>query len=317
MTIINPVVIRGGFGKNKDKSITSGAFILDILRNKYFDPTDLLVDKEGWFVDGKKVKTEDIHKLGDIFISSLSEDNHEDFDVRKKLERLGVHFIGSPTDSSLLSFNKHGSKELFKEEALQTPPHKIFQKSDDTNKTILEIFRSFGLPVILKPVSSNYSISTSLAETRKDLRESLKDIFSVSDKVLVETFIPGREVSCLLLENYRNQPLYAFPLGEIVRQGKISDQKTKRDSLYGVVFPARVSVKEAETIRESAIKAHKVLDLSHYSRADFIVSPRGIYLLEINSSPELSKNSLLHQSIEAGGMTPEAFLEHLINLAIG
>jgi len=316
MRNIHPVVIRGGFGRNKDKSIESGAFILDILSEKYFDPTDLLVDHDGWFVNGQRVIEGDIHKLGDIFISALAEDNLEDLKIRKRLERNGVSFLGSSTSFSLLAFHKHGAKEVFNHGNIKTPRHRIYQKADNLNNISLDIFRSFGLPVVLKPVSANYSLGVSLAQNREGLANGLENIFSFSDRVLVEEYIRGREISCLILENFRNEPLYVFPLGEIVREGKISDEKIKREGKYGAVFPARITRAEAESIRDLARCAHSSLDLNHYSRADVILSPKGIYLIEVNSSPEINKNSLLHQGLEAGGMSPLEFLEHLINLTL-
>jgi len=316
MREIFPVIIRGGLGKGKSDSIKSGGFILENLYKNNPNTTDLLIDKDGWHVRGGKIDLSKLFSKNHVFINTLSERSLEDFEVRKIIEKNKGYFVGSKTMPSLVSFNKNLLKNILEKNNIRSPRHIAINVTNDIESKAFEVFKRFSLPVIIKPARSENSHGISIARNFGEIIFGLKKAFSESKTVLVEEFIKGKEVSCTILENFRGDNLYTFPLGEIVRKGDFSDKDMKISFDYKTVFPARLSKEESALIKEMARKTHKLLGLNHYSRSDFIVSSRGIFILEINSSPLLDSGTLLHQSIAEGGLSAEQFINHLIGLAI-
>lgn len=312
----SPVVIRGGYGKGKADSIRSGSFVLQNLSH-HKNVLDVLIDRDGWHLAGSRIDPEKLlSKRHHIFINTLSEKDHDDFKIRKLIEGHRATFVGSKTFPSLLAFNKHLSKDIFGKIGIKIPKHEVIGITDDIEGRAFKIFRSYNLPVLIKSSRGGGSHGLTLARTFGEIIFGLKNAFAHSPKVMVEEYIRGREISCTLVENFRDNEVYAFPLAEILKDREIMDREMKSASNYRSVFPARIKREESDYIREVVKKAHRALGLGHYSRSDLILSPRGLYLLEINSSPELSEGSLFHQSLEEGGMSAKQFLDHVINLAI-
>ena len=111
---------------------------------------------------------------------------------------------------------------------------------------------------------------------------------------------------------------YAFPSVEIIAPEKNSffDYDAKYGGATQEICPSSFSMSVKREMENTAIAAHKALGLRHYSRADFIVSPRGVYLLEINSLPGLTEESLLPKACKSIGLSFSGFLEHALRLAL-
>ncbi len=149
----------------------------------------------------------------------------------------------------------------------------------------------------------------------------IEQAFDYSPNILVEEFIRGTEATCGVLENWRDQDVYALPPIEIrVPEGKeLFDYDVKYTELSHAaeICPGGFCEADTEKIKRLAIAAHKVLDLRHYSRADFIVSPtRGIYLLEVNTLPGLHALALIPKAAKVEGLDYEGLLDHIISLAL-
>jgi D-alanine-D-alanine ligase len=148
---------------------------------------------------------------------------------------------------------------------------------------------------------------------------ALEKALKYSDVIIVEEFIKGKEATCGVVENFRGQMIYPlFPV-EIIKPKDFEffgyDAKYSGES--SEACPGNFSEKEKKTIQDMAVEAHRILGLRHYSRSDFIVSPkRGVYILEVNTLPGLTKESLLPKSLEAAGCSLSNFLDHVITLAL-
>ena len=129
----------------------------------------------------------------------------------------------------------------------------------------------------------------------------------------------GREATCGVLENFRGERYYALPVIEICPPvGRFFDYEVKYNGETREICPGRFDRETSQKIKEAAVLAHRVLGCRHYSRSDFIVSPkRGVFVLETNTLPGMTEQSLLPKSLAAIGVSFRAFLTHLINLALG
>jgi D-alanine-D-alanine ligase len=134
---------------------------------------------------------------------------------------------------------------------------------------------------------------------------------------MVEEFIRGKEATCGVVEKMRDHDLYPLMPVEIRPKGKkMFDYDAKYSGETEEICPGNFNNEEKLELHRLAQLAHRELGLRHYSRSDFIVSPRGVYYLETNTLPGLTTESLLPKELAASGLQYPNFLEHLINLAL-
>lgn len=319
MQRIKVAVLRGGPGVESEVSMKSGKNVLEKLSDKYI-PIDVFVDKnKSWFVDGIAIAPEKLFKNIDVVFNAMHGEYGEDGKVQQLMDKFGVKYTGSKALASALGMNKVLAKEIFIKAGLKTPVYKVIKKGDDLNGMDQKIFKSCPMPAIIKPGGSGSSIGVSVVKNIKEIIPAIENALKYSEVVIVEEFIKGKEVTCGVVENFRNETLYSLLPLEIATpkefeffgyDAKYSDCKTD-------VCIAKLSEKEKRDVQRIASEAHRVLGLRHYSRADFIVSPkRGIYLLEVNTLPGLTKDSLLPKSLELVACSMSHFLDHVIMMAL-
>jgi len=158
----------------------------------------------------------------------------------------------------------------------------------------------------------------SKADSYDTLLTGIENALQQSDTVLVEEYIQGREATCGVIDGFRGQKTYALPPVEIIPPAHkdFFDYDAKYSGGSQKICPGRFSRSEKHELQEIAKHIHEHLGLRHYSRADFILSPkRGMYLLEVNTLPELTAESSIQKSLTAVGAPFSQFLEHIIDLA--
>jgi D-alanine-D-alanine ligase len=201
--------------------------------------------------------------------------------------------------------NKILSKQIFKHQGIKVPGWREFNSKDIKHGVMdvySELFRSFILPAVVKPASGGSSIGVSIVEDYKTLPEALLKAAEYDDKVLVEEFIRGIETTCGVIEIRSNNKFFDY---DAKYAGK------SQEIVPAVSFNEKIK----KEIEELARKVHKSLGLRHYSRTDMIVHPsRGIYVLETNTLPGLTEESLIPKSLRTVGSSLEEFTEHLIKL---
>ena len=128
---------------------------------------------------------------------------------------------------------------------------------------------------------------------------------------MIEEYIVGREATCGVLDSADSSQAYAlFPIEIITTEQKIFNKLSPE--LCQELCPSTFSQSIKQELQEISLTSHMALGLRHYSRSDFIISPRGIYLLETNSLPGLTEESLYPKSLEAAGVSFQEFLDHVL-----
>ena len=256
----------------------------------------------------------------DVVFNKVHGQYGEDGTVQRILDRIGIPYTGAGAYASGLSFNKPLTKEILAQHGVTMPRHKVLKVSPDLEREAREAFRAFSPPVIVKPASSGSSMGMTLAKTFPEFWEGVKKAFEHSSQVLIEEYIKGKEATAGVVEGLRGKKLYnALPI-EIIPPPKAAffDREVKYNGETIERVPGNFSRKETEELERLARLAHEVLGLRHYSRSDFIVSPRGVYFLETNSAAGvgLTKESLLPKSLAAAGVSFAEFLDHIIAMAL-
>ncbi|MFH0755051.1 MAG: D-alanine--D-alanine ligase [bacterium] len=319
MKKIKVAVLRGGPGVENEISMKSGKNILENLSDKYI-PMDIFISKDKiWYLDGVAISPEKLFKNIDIVFNAMHGEYGEDGKIQQIMNHFGIKYTGSKILASAISMNKVLTKDIFIKAGLKTPIYKIIKKGDNLENIDQIIFKTFSLPAIIKPGNSGSSLGISLVKIFKDILPAIKNALKYSDIIIIEEFIKGKEATCGVIENFRKESIYPLLPVEIIKPKNFEffDYDAKYSGISDKVCPGNFSDKEKIIIQKMAVEAHKVLGLRHYSRADFIVNPkRGIYILEVNSLPGLTKESLFPKSLEAVGCSIPHFLDHIITLAL-
>jgi D-alanine-D-alanine ligase len=201
-------------------------------------------------------------------------------------------------------------------------PHAVaFTLSNDltTGDMARLVFQRFGPPYVVKPASEGASHGIGIALTLVELPDALGDVLDAFGSAIVEEFVRGHDVSVGVIENFRNEELYVLPPAHMVapKGSRYIDSQSHRDVKIIHVVPSNFSHEEKQALIDLARAAHRALQLSHYSRADMMLTPRGPYLLEVNSTPGLYPGASFPPMLESVGSSVREFLEHAIHLAKG
>jgi D-alanine-D-alanine ligase len=314
-------VLRGGPSSEYNVSLITGAAVLEHLPEKY-KAHDILIDKKGvWHREGMpKTPHKALHDI-DVVINAMHGEFGEDGKVQQILDGLNIPYTGSKALASALGMNKMLSKKAFIEAGILTPKSLYVEVGNDLAADAEEIFNSFPMPAVVKPNAAGSSVGISIARDLDSLLAALKKAAMVGSQILIEEYVEGQEATCGVIEKFRGQDIYSLLPVEIIprKDQTFFDYESKYSENKGAteICPGNFDHKTNEIIQKMAIAAHKALGMRHYSRSDFIVAPRGVYILEINSLPGLTPQSLLPKSLKAVGSTFPDFLEHLIGLALG
>jgi D-alanine-D-alanine ligase len=221
------------------------------------------------------------------------------------LDVIGVPYTGSGQLGSGLAMDKDLSKRLFRAAGVPVPAWFMAPVAPEDVKTGL------GWPVIVKPSKQGSSVGLTLVRKPADLAAAVELARQYDDEVMVEQFIPGRELTVAVLGDV---PL---PVGEIVPKHELFDYESKYTPGMSVeTFPAAIATRLARQLQEYALVAHRALKLGGYSRIDFRVSPDDdIFCLEANSLPGMTRTSLYPQAARAAGIDFPEMCERICQLA--
>lgn len=310
-------VLRGGTSSEYPLSLKTGAAYLNALPEDAYDTRDILIDKQGfWHSRGRAIDPARALSQVDVVINALHGGVGEDGTVQRILERAGVPYTGSGPLSSGLALNKIRTKELLAKHGILTPQGLSFTLGDTRTSGDMarDVFARFGPPYIVKPVSEGASQGIRIAKTIVELPDILADNLEAFGSVLVEEFVRGVEATVGLIENFRDQELYALPPARVLppEGARMLESQHHHDALAQYRVPSDFADDEKDDLMAAARAAHKALDLDHLSRTDFILTKRGPYLLEINALPGLYPGSAFPPMLESVGVSLKDFATHLI-----
>ncbi|MCF7835600.1 MAG: D-alanine--D-alanine ligase [Candidatus Marinimicrobia bacterium] len=314
-------VIRGGPSSEHDVSLKTGGEVLNHLPSDYRG-SDVLLDKTGcWHLDGFQREVSQIFDSVDVVFNALHGEFGEDGKAQQIFESFNMPYTGSKIYSSSLAMKKHMARDLFSRAGIKTPKALFFTKDDmfgiDVVECASQVVNSISPLWVVKPSSAGSSVGIKICGSFGELMEAMENAFEYGDTVLVEEFIKGREATCGILEDFRGENTYALPVVEIIPpDDKFFDYEVKYNGATREICPASFNASVKREIEDIAKRAHEALGCCHYSRADFIVSPRGVFLLEVNTLPGLTPESLFPKEAEAVGLPFDRLLDHIVRLAL-
>jgi D-alanine--D-alanine ligase len=318
-------VIRGGPSSEHDVSLATGAAILNSIRSKldeHYEAVDVMIDTKGqWFVEGQPVTPTQAFRYFDIAWNGLHGNFGEDGKIQSLFESHKVPFTGSGSLSSAIGMNKILTKKVLKEAGIKTPYWKEILSANvqnDVHAAADALFASFLFPAVIKPSASGSSVGVSVVRTKSDIPGALIEAARHGDTILVEEYIQGDEATCGVIDMFRGQEIYALPPIEIRPVNSFFDYHAKYSGQSEEIVPARFSAEIKAQLEDLARRVHKLLHLKHYSRTDFMIHPRrGVYVLEVNTLPGMTEQSLIPKALRAVGSDLHELVHHIIKLERG
>ena len=326
MSLLKVGVLRGGPSSEYDVSLKTGKHILDILKHpdmaNVYQGIDVFIDKKGiWHVDGMPLEPYEALKRIDIVFNALHGEYGEDGKVQKLLEAFAVPFTGSRALASSMMANKKMAKDHFKANGIKTPYHKelLLDRTQDLEPLAHDLFRTFPMPVVVKPRGLGSSLGVSHASNFSELLSALDHARLFSKDVIIEEYITGKEIISGIVDDFRGADPYTLIPVEVKHadpKTKILDWATKQSGNVDYHAPANISDEEKQSIDRTLKILKESLGLSHLALADFIVSPkRGVYLLEVDTQPHIHEQAPLLRALAAAGIKEHELVAHLLRLA--
>ncbi|MFA6554245.1 MAG: D-alanine--D-alanine ligase [Candidatus Paceibacterota bacterium] len=315
-------VLRGGPSSEYEVSMNSGLAVIKVIQDNLghkYQVHDIFIDRNGaWHIDGVPVSINGLHHRIDIAFNALHGTYGEDGKVQHLLEAHGIPFTGSGSVGSAMGMNKAISKKVFKDHGIKSPHWIEIPSKEIKNNSeglVKHLFKSFVLPGVVKPTSGGSSVGVSIIRSYDELASALERASHYSPSVILEEYISGIETTCGVIQGFRSQELYALPPVEIRPFTDFFDYDAKYANKSHEIVPATFSNETKREVEELARKIHQAFGLRHYSRSDFIIHPkRGIYALEVNTLPGLTKESLVPKALRAIGSDLHELVDHLLGL---
>lgn len=285
-------VLMGGPSSEREVSLRSGAAVAAGLREAGYHVTE---------IDVKTAALSLPAGLEAVFVA-LHGEFGEDGQVQKILENMRMPYTGSGPEASRHSFDKLLSKRAFIDYSIPTPDYEVLRRGAK---------RLIGLPAVVKPVRQGSSVGVNRVMDESQWQAAANDTWEYGENLLVEKFIPGRELTVGILGGE------ALPIVEIVAPDGWYDYKakyTKGASQYFV--PAAVDGKTATACREIAVRTFQALGCCDFARVDIRLSPKNeIYVLELNNIPGFTETSLLPKAAAKAGISFPELCDRIMNMA--
>ncbi len=321
--LIKVAVLMGGPSSEHEVSLGTGQNVIDNLDKVKYESVVVKISKTGkWFLDGKPTTQADALKGHDVIFNALHGTFGEDGKVQGILEHNGITYTGSGIAGSAIAMDKFHSREIFKLAGLNVPRTMKLKRGENYMARVsFFVNKIVKLPVVVKPCSNGSSVGVQVVDDLSKLEKAVVSAFKLDKFVLVEEFIKGRELTCGVLENFNSQPVAALPVTEIipVKNHKFFNYDAKYKAGHSnEITPAPIDDVLTKKAQDIAVRTHQILGCSGYSRTDMILKNGNgtIYVLETNTLPGLTKNSLLPKAAHVAGLTFSELLDKIIESSL-
>lgn len=292
-------VVMGGVSSEREVSLNTGNEICKNLDKNKYEIFPVVIDKKEDIVE--KVKGLDF-----VFIA-LHGKFGEDGTVQGILEMLNIPYTGCGVMSSALCMDKDMTKKIIRAEGIKTADWAIVKNIEDIDYDLIE---KIGYPVVVKPNSGGSSVATSIIKTKDGIKDAVYEALKYDDEVMIEGYIKGDEITCCIL-NEKMLPVLA-----IKPRSCFFDYTSKYADGGADEFIVELEKELHKKVEAMALKCYEALKCSVYSRVDIIVKDGVPYVLEINTLPGLTKNSLFPKSARGVGMSFNELLDKIIEYSL-
>ena len=320
----NIAIIMGGYSSEYQISLKSGnvvfetlnplkynAYRIHIFRNKwvYVDVNDVEfpIDKNDFSVtvNGSKMTF-------DCAFNAIHGSPGEDGFMQAYFHLLNMPHTSCSMYQASLTFNKRDCLSALKPYGIKTAESYYLNLGDAINED--DIIKKVGLPCFVKANKAGSSFGVTKVYHKSDLQNAIDVAFEEDDEVIIESFLDGTEVSVGVIK-YKGVTK-VLPITEIVSDNDFFDYEAKYLGKSQEITPARLTKVQEDKVNAVAKKVYDTLKLTGFSRSEYIFKNGEPHLLEVNTVPGLTKESILPQQAVAAGISLEALFDNAIEEAL-
>jgi D-alanine-D-alanine ligase len=223
----------------------------------------------------------------------------EDGLMQAYFELLGLPQTSCGYYQAALTFNKRDLLSVLKPYGIRAATSYYLNKGDVINEDA--IIEKVGLPCFVKANKAGSSFGISKVYRKEQLADAIDKAYKEDDEIIIESFLEGKEVSVGVITHQGKTRV--LPITEIVSENDFFDYEAKYQGKSQEITPARLTPKEEENVRQAAQLAYEVLKMKGYTRSEFIFIDEVPYMLEMNTTPGLTDQSILPQQAKAAGIS--------------
>ena len=298
----NIAIVMGGFSSEVNISLKSGAVVYKKLNREKYNPFQIHILKEKWVVIVDEFeypidKNDFSVTLGgtkitfDCVFNAIHGAPGENGELLAYFQLLGIKHTSAPFYQMALTFNKRDCLSVVKHYGIPTANSVYLNKGDFVNTDT--IIAKVGLPCFIKPNNAGSSFGISKAYSAEEIILGIEKAYKEDSEILIESFLDGREVSVGVIQ-YKGE-IKVLPITEITTENDFFDYEAKYEGKSDEITPAQLPEDVAQRIRTVAKKVYTVLNMSGFSRSEYILVNGEPHFLEMNTVPGLTGESLLPQ----------------------
>jgi D-alanine-D-alanine ligase len=305
MNKIKVLLLMGGGGSEHEVSLSSGEQVLKNFDKEKYEVIPMVMETQ----DLDLVKVKEI--APEVVFIALHGGVGEDGTIQKIFENEGIKFIGCGSEASEIGMDKIKFLDLVEENGIPIPKGLNVTKGDLVD---LDIVKELGNKWVVKPAGQGSSVGVTIIDDLDKLDGALEESFKYEERAIIEEFLPGMEVSCGILGN--KSPV-ALPVIEICPKNNFFDYEAKYTAgKCEEIVPARLSEETTKKVQEYALKVFELVGARGFIRVDFVIKDNDPVILEMNTIPGLTPNSLLPKEAKAAGIEYPQLLDKMIELAL-
>lgn len=312
-------IICGGYSSEFDISVKSATTIYDNFPEG-FQPHLVLLRKSGWSVkDGDTELPLDPARFSfekdgsevqlDLAIVYIHGDPGENGKIQAYLEMIDVPYLNAGPLASQLSFDKWYCNQFLKGFGVQVADS-IYLNDVRKTPSVDTAVAQLGLPIFVKPCDSGSSYGIARVDDKEAYQVAVDKAFAEGETVVLEAFLDGTEVTCAV---YRSKEgLKALPMTEIVSENSFFDYEAKYLGQSQEITPARISEEQRDACQALSKEIYQLLNLRSVARIDFMLVDDEPHVIEVNTVPGFSAESLVPQMIACEGKSVKEFWREIL-----
>lgn len=295
MKRLRVAVLMGGPSAERDVSLKSGGVVVQALLNAGAQVCEVAVQGTDFWLPANV----------DVAFIALHGTFGEDGQVQQIMEQRGVPYTGSDPEASARAFDKAAAKEQFAAAGVPTPGYVVLNKGMAPPADLQP-------PLVVKPARQGSSVGVAVVQSRAEMEQACEQAWRYDEKLVLEQFVSGRELTVGILGNK------ALPVVEIRTRHKFFDYQAKyTPGEAEEICPAHLDRLLAARVQDVALRAHQCLGCRDFSRVDVMLSDGGeLSVLEVNTIPGLTTNSLLPKAARAAGLSMQDVCVRLVEMAL-
>ncbi len=317
-------VIYGGYSSEFKISQKSAGTIFENMDREIYEPYLVEISEKSWHVDlaGGVIPidknkftfiTNDKVNSFDLAFITIHGTPGEDGKLQAYFDMIDMPYINSNCFAASMSFNKWACNSFLRAFGIDTAKAILLRKGETANP--IEIADELGFPCFVKPNDGGSSFGISKVKTLMEMPDAIARAFSEGDEVVIESFLAGRELTCGLYKT--SQEIIALPITEIVTDNDFFDYEAKYDGESQEITPADISSELSKKIQDISKLIYRRIGLNGIVRIDYIVDENdGVSLIEVNTNPGMTEESLVPQQVEADGRNLTEVINEIIQGSI-